>query len=119
MTSNAVCRTNLEAEIVVRVVTVVNNGRVKPMSILHDDVMSFSGDHWRHSLCCWIKVVEEILHHVCFTNTNCYYQYLDRKEVIFSPVLVCRSVCPPDYSKKLTESKASVRFLWQSGFRNF
>jgi len=66
MRNTADDRTHLEAKIVVRIVTVIDDCRVEPMSVLHNNIVSFSRNHRRYSLSCWIEVVEQIIHHICF-----------------------------------------------------
>ena len=57
-------QTCLEAKIVVQIVSVVDNSRVKSVSILNDDVVNRLGDHWCHAACRRVVIVEQIVHHV-------------------------------------------------------
>jgi len=54
----------LKAKVVVCVVAIVDDGGIESMSIVDNDVMSLSGDHWRLSLGCRIEVVKQVIHHI-------------------------------------------------------
>lgn len=52
----------LEAEVVVRKVTVVNDGRVKDVLVVHDDLKHVIGDHRSMLVSLWVDPVVEIGH---------------------------------------------------------